>query len=105
MLKLPILAIFATCILGMIKTSSKKRVKLQIWERKNGKEEMAIWLTGFLAKLKRTTTRTQKCRLILSVERMLIEDKKPGAKPLDTVLWEYVQSGVYIITILNLKNT
>ena len=74
MLELPILAIFATCILGMIKTSSKKRVKLPIWERENGKHEMETWLTGFLAKLKRTTTRTQKCRLILSVERMQFEE-------------------------------
>ena len=87
MLELPIIAILATCIFGMIKTSSKKRVKLPIWEKENGKEEMEIWLTGFLAKLKRTTTRTQKCRLILSVERMLFEEDWYAAA------WEYVRFG------------
>jgi hypothetical protein len=84
MLELPILAIFAICIFGMIKTSktSEKRVKLPIWEKENGKEEMKIWLTGFLAKMKRTSTRTQKCRLILSVERMTFEDN------INAVMWE-----------------
>jgi hypothetical protein len=87
MLELPILAIFATCIFGMMKTSPKKRVKLPIWERENGKQEMEIWLTGFLAKLKRNSTRTQKCRLILSVERMNFEDNW------NAVLWQYVRFG------------
>jgi len=58
-----------------------------IWERENGKEEMEIWLTGFLAKLKRNSTRTQKCRLISSVERMKFEDDRYA------LFWEYVRFG------------
>ena len=88
MLELPILAIFATCIFGMIKTSPRKRVKLvPVWERENGKEEMEIWLTGFLPKLKRNSTRTQKCRLISSVERMLFKIDWHAVR------WEYVRFG------------
>ena len=69
MLELPFLAIFATCTLGMIKLSSKKRVKLPI-----GKREIETQVEGFLAKLKRTSTRTSKCRLISSVERIDFQD-------------------------------
>ena len=87
MLELLILAIFTRCIFRMIKTSSKKRFKLPIWERENGKQEMEIWLTGFLAKLKRNSTRTQKCRLISSVERMKFEED------LHAVLWQCVRFG------------
>jgi hypothetical protein len=96
MLELPILAIFATCIFGMIKTSPKKRVKLvPIWERENGKREMKIWLTGFLAKLKRNSTRTQKCRLILSVERIKFE------KDVYAAWWQYVRFGEEEAEIFN----
>jgi hypothetical protein len=70
-----------------LKTSSKNRVKLPIWERENEKEEMDIWLTGFLAKLKRDSTRTQKCRLISSVERMQFKNDYHA------VDWQYVQFG------------
>ena len=38
------------------------------------KNEIEKWLEGFLAKLKRTSTRTEKCRLILAVERMQFEN-------------------------------
>jgi hypothetical protein len=91
MLELPILAIFATCIFGMIKTSSKKRVKLPIWERENGKREIEIWLKGFLAKMKRNSTRTQKCRLILSVERTKFEEDSELVD--NAFVWEYVRFG------------
>ena len=73
MLELPILAIFATCIAGMIRLFPRKTDNRPVWERKNGKREMEVWLTGFLAKLKRNSTRTEKCRLISSVERMTFE--------------------------------
>jgi hypothetical protein len=58
-----------------------------VWERENGKEEIENWLTGFLAKLKRTSTRTEKCRLISSVERITFEDDSYAA------VWEYVRFG------------
>ena len=78
MLELPIITALVTCIAAMItRAQSRKRktkAALPVWERENGKEEIEIWLVDFLAKLKRTTTRTQKCRLILSVERMQFED-------------------------------
>ena len=100
MLELPILAIFATCIFGMMKTSSKKRVKLvPIWERENGKKEIEIWLTGFLSKLKRTSTRTQQCRLISSVERM--EFKSDW----NAEWWQYVQFGDEEAAIFNKHQT
>jgi hypothetical protein len=89
MLELPILAIFATCIFGMIKYFPFKRKKQPIvrpiWERENGKQEIEVWLTGFLAELKRNSTRTQKCRLISSLERMKFEDDA------DAVWWKYVR--------------
>jgi hypothetical protein len=74
MLELPILAIYMTCIAGMITAATRKRDNRPVWERENGKEEIGNWLTGLLAKLKRTSTRTQKCRLISSVERMTFEN-------------------------------
>ena len=58
----------------MIQVATSKREKLPVWERENGKKEIEKWLKGFLAKLKRTSTRTEKCRLILAVERMQFED-------------------------------
>ena len=66
MLELPILAIYVTCIAGMITAATRKRDERPPWERENGKEEIGKWLTGFLAKLKRNSTRTEKCRLISS---------------------------------------
>ena len=87
MLELPILAIYVTCIAGMITAATRKRDKRPVWERENGKEEIGKWLTGFLAKLKRTSTRTEKCRLISSLERMTFEDKNHA------VWWEYVRFG------------
>ena len=38
------------------------------------KEEVEKWLDGFSKKIKRTTTRTQKCRLIAAVERMTFRE-------------------------------
>ena len=120
MLELPILAIFATCIFGMIKTPSKKRVKLPIWEmengrwiktseklkikdkpiweRENGEQDMKIWLTGFLTKLTRNSTRTQKCRLISSLERTTF------GRDSDAVYWEYVQFGENVAEIFRKNN-
>ncbi|CBY32153.1 unnamed protein product [Oikopleura dioica] len=74
MLEFSILAILATCIAGMIQVATSKRENLPVWERENRKNEIEKWLEGFLAKLKRTSTRTEKCRLILAVERMQFED-------------------------------
>lgn len=37
------------------------------------RDKIEEWLVGFLPKLKRSTTRTQKCRLISAVERMDFE--------------------------------
>jgi hypothetical protein len=71
----------------MIRLFPRKRDDLPVWERKNGKRELEKWLTGFLAKLKRNSTRTQKCRLILSVERMTFEKDRYA------VWWKYVQFG------------
>ena len=87
MLEFSILAILATCIAGMIQVATSKREKLPVWERENGKKEIEKWLNGFLAKLKRTSTRTEKCRLILAVERMQFEDDDFAA------LWNHVQFG------------
>ncbi|CBY34125.1 unnamed protein product [Oikopleura dioica] len=87
MLELSILAFFATCIAGMIQVAKSKKEKLPVWERENGKNEIEKWLEGFLAKLKRTSTRTEKCRLILAVERMQFEEDWYAAA------WNYVQFG------------
>ena len=87
MLELPILAIYVTCVAGMITAATRKRDERPAWERENGKREIGKWLTGFLAKLKRNSTRTEKCRLISSVERMNFEEHKYAA------WWEYVQFG------------
>jgi hypothetical protein len=51
----------------------------------NSKDEMKKWLTGFLPKLKRESTRKAQCRLILSVERMLFNAHKYAAS------WQYVR--------------
>ena len=68
-----------------MKFFSRKKDERPPWERSNGKREMEIWVKRFLAKLNRTSTRTQKCRLILSVERMQFEvDWYAGS-------WEYVR--------------
>ena len=87
MLEFSILAILATCIAGMIQISTSKRENLPVWERENGKKEIEKWLEGFLAKLKRTSTRTEKCRLILAVERMQFEDDRYAG------LWTHVRFG------------
>ena len=87
MLELPILAIYVTCIAGMITAATRKRDKRPPWERENGKEEIGNWLAGFLAKLKRTSSRTEKCRLISSVERITFEDNRYAA------VWQHVQFG------------
>ena len=39
-----------------------------------GKDEIKNWLKKFLRKLKRKTSRTNKCRFILSVERQIFDD-------------------------------
>ncbi|CBY10826.1 unnamed protein product [Oikopleura dioica] len=87
MLEFSILAILATCIAGMGQIASSKRETLPVWERKNGKKEIEKWLEGFLAKLKRTSTRTEKCRLILAVERMKFENDHYAA------WWNHVRFG------------
>ena len=87
MLELSILAICVTCIAGMIRVASRERNKAPPWKRRHGKEEIGNWLTNFFAKLKRTSTRTQKCRLISSVERMEFEDDW------QFVYWKYVRFG------------
>ena len=74
MLEFSIFGILATCIAGMITAAMRKGDDLPVWERENGKREFEKLLTGFLAKLKRNSTRTEKCRLISSVERMTFED-------------------------------
>ena len=74
MLELPILATYVICVAGMMKLIPRKRNSRPIWERENGKEEMENWHIGFLGKLKRTSTRSTKCRLISSVERMEFEN-------------------------------
>ena len=95
MLEFSILAILATCIAGMIQVATSKREKLPVWERENGKKEIEKWLKGFLAKLKRTSTRTEKCRLILAVERMQFENNDYAA------LWQYVRFGEENVEILD----
>jgi len=105
MLELAILAIYVTCLAGMIpiargvatnpnprplrdkKVAEAKEDNRPVWERENGKKEMEKWLKGFLAKLKRTSTRTQKCRLISSVERMKFENDA------NAISWQYVRFG------------
>ena len=87
MLEFSIFGILVTCIAGMITAATRKRDERPVWERENGKEEIGNWLTGFLAKLKRNSTRTEKCRLISSVERMNFE------KDYYAVWWEYVRFG------------
>ncbi|CBY14413.1 unnamed protein product [Oikopleura dioica] len=87
MLEFSILAILATCIAGMIQVATSKRENLPVWERENGKKEIEKWLKGFSAKLKRTSTRTQKCRLILAVERMQFKNDHYAS------LWNHVQFG------------
>ena len=106
MLEFSILAIFATCIAGMIQVATSKREKLPVWERENGKIEIEKWLKGFLVKLKRTSTRTEKCRLILAVERMKFK------KDVYAALWTHVQFGeengqIFLkkISIQNMKIT
>ena len=47
---------------------------LKISEDPPERERKWPWLEEFLRKLKRTSTRTQKCRLIASVERVQFED-------------------------------
>jgi hypothetical protein len=79
MLEFSIFGILATCIAGMITAATRKGDDLPVWERENGKIEFENWLTGFLAKLKRTSTRTEKCRLISSVERMTFENDNYAA--------------------------
>ena len=60
-------------------------------------EEMDKWLTGFLDKLNRTSSRKAECRLILSVERMLFDDHKYA------VHWQYVRFGENEAEILDKK--
>jgi len=96
MLEFSILAILATCIAGMIQISTSKRENLPVWERENGKKEIEKWLKGFSAKLKRTSTRTQKCRLILAVERMQFDDDDYAA------WWKYVQFGEENVEIFDM---
>ena len=97
MLEFSILAILATCIAGMIQISTSKRKNLPVWERENGKKEIEEWLEGFLAKLKRTSTRTEKCRLILAVERMQFEDDNYAS------WWKHVRFGEENVEILNTR--
>ena len=71
----------------MITAATRTRDKRPPWERENGKEEIGNWLTGFLAKFKRSSTRTEKCRLISSVERMTFEKDEYA------VWWKKVRFG------------
>ena len=87
MLEFSIFGILATCIAGMITAVSRKRDDLPVWEKENGKEEIGNWIIGFLAKLKRNSTRTEKCRLISSVERMTFEEDKYA------IWWKYARFG------------
>ncbi|CBY12806.1 unnamed protein product [Oikopleura dioica] len=102
MLEFSILAIFATCIAGMMtRAQSRKRKRealLPVWERENGKNQIEKWLEGFLAKLKRTSTRTEKCRLILAVERMQFE------RDVYAAWWKYVQFGEEKVEIIAYDN-
>ena len=99
MLEFSVFGIFATCIAGMITAVSRKRDDLPVWERENGKTEVEKWLTGFFAKLKRNSTRTQKCRLILSVERMKFKSDW------NAEWWQYVQFGDEEAAIFNKHQT
>jgi hypothetical protein len=65
------------------------------WEKEHGKDEIGTWLTCFLAKLIRTSTRTQKCRLILSVERMEFEDHR------QFIYWDYVRFRYHEVEIFD----
>ena len=49
------------------------------------REEVEKWLDGFLKKIKRKTTRTQKCRLIAAVERMTFR------KDNNAYWWQYCE--------------
>jgi hypothetical protein len=71
------------------------QINLNSMMKLNSKEVMESWLTGFLKKLKRSSTRTQKCRLLLSVERMEFENHKFAAD------WQYVRFGKYEAEILD----
>ena len=51
------------------------------------REKVETWLEGFLPKLERSTTRTQKCRLLESVERMEFEYNEYA------VWWDHVKFG------------
>jgi hypothetical protein len=55
------------------------------WEMENGKEELEHWLIQFLPKLKRTSTRTNSCRLISSIDRI---DYKQNW---NAYYWQYVR--------------
>ena len=85
MLEFSILAFFVTCIAGIVRVASRERNKEPPWERGEiGKEEIRNWLSKYLLGLKRTSTRTQQCRLIASVERMEFEDHW------QFIYWKYV---------------
>ena len=90
MLELPILAIYLTCIAGMIRFASKRRDSRPPWERDDGKEKIEIWLKAFLPKLTRNSTRTQKCRLISSIERMNFKD---DSRYWNAAIWQFVRFG------------
>ena len=58
--------------------SQLEREKAESWLKER-------WLKDFLPKLKRTTSRTQKCRLLESVERLDFEDDRYS------VVWKFVE--------------
>jgi hypothetical protein len=69
----------------MVTSAKRARTKEPSWGREHGKREIEKWLTDFLAKLERTSTRTPKCRLISSVERMELKDDW------QIIFWKYVR--------------
>ena len=94
MLEFSILAILATCVAGMIQVSTSKRDALPVWQRENRKSEVENWMKSFLANLKRTSTRTQKCRIISAVERTDFEDDNYAS------WWKHVRFGEENVEII-----
>ena len=64
---------------------SSERVKIADHPTELERKNIEAWLIEFLPKLGRTTTRTQRCRILESIERMQFKDDLTAAK------WEYVQ--------------
>ena len=98
MLEFSILAILATCVAGMIQLATSKREALPVWQRENRKIEVEKWMRRFLANLKRTSTRTQKCRIISAIERTDFENYRYAG------WWKHVQFGEENVEIIAYTN-